>query len=85
MHSNGNMDVSDSKGIDELPGDWTWERFEAVDAGYGEWALWSKVHNRFMRLHADGNMDGSGHKGKEELPHDTETHVREIQCYLEAS
>merc|ERR1719271_865949 len=64
------MDVSDTKGIDELPDDWTWERFEVVDAGYGEWALWSKVHNRFMRLHADGNMDGSGHKGKNELPHD---------------
>ena len=42
MHSNGNMDVSSKKGKDELPGGWTWERFTPVDAGNGEWALWSR-------------------------------------------
>merc|ERR1719352_1856476 len=31
MHENGNMDASDKKGKDELPGGWTWERFTPVD------------------------------------------------------
>merc|ERR1719160_1505804 len=70
MNKNGNMDVSSKKGKDELPGGWTWERFTPVDAGNGEWALWCKRHNRFMRLNSNGNMDGSGHKGKNELPRD---------------
>ena len=42
MHANGNMDVSDTKGKHELPSGWTWERFTPVDAGNGEWALWSR-------------------------------------------
>merc|ERR1719379_2605715 len=68
MHENGNMDASGSKGKDNLPSDWTWERFKVVDGGNGQWALWNPIHNRYMRLHSDGNMDGSGHKGPDELP-----------------
>jgi hypothetical protein len=64
------MDASDSKGVDSLPDDWTWERFELVDAGNGEIALWSKIHNRFMRMNANGMMDGSGTKAKDQLPSD---------------
>ena len=41
MNSNGNMDGSGHKGKDELPSDWTWERFHVVDAGNGEIAFWS--------------------------------------------
>ena len=36
------MDVSGKKGKDDLPSGWTWERFTPVDAGNGEWALWSR-------------------------------------------
>ena len=68
MHENGNMDASGSKGKDELPSDWTWERFKVVDGGNGQWALWNPIHNRYMRLHSDGNMDGSGHKGPRHCP-----------------
>ena len=68
MHENGNMDASGSKGKDNLPSDWTWERFKVVDAGNGQWALWNPIHNRYMRLHSDGNMDGSGHKGPRHCP-----------------
>ena len=42
MNGNGNMDGSDHKGMDELPPDWTWERFKVVDAGNDEIALWSR-------------------------------------------
>merc|ERR1719326_919521 len=58
------MDGSSYKGKDELPPatEWPWERFEEVDVGDGEIALWSKIHSRFIRLRDNphGNyMDGS--------------------------
>jgi len=70
MNSNGNMDGSGHKGKDELPSDWTWERFHVVDAGNGEIALWSEIHGKYIRMHENGNMDASGSKGKDELPSD---------------
>jgi hypothetical protein len=70
MNANGNMDGSGHKGIDELPPDWTWERFHIVDAGNGEIALWSEIHHRYIRMHSNGNMDVSDQKGVDELPGD---------------
>merc|ERR1740138_1416665 len=70
MNGNGNMDGSDHKGMDELPPDWTWERFKVVDAGNDEIALWSEIHHRFIRMHSNGNMDVSDTKGVDELPGD---------------
>merc|ERR1719271_1732885 len=70
MNSNGNMDGSGHKGSNELPADWTWERFHVVDAGNGEIALWSEIHGKYIRMHENGNMDASGSKGKDSLPSD---------------
>merc|ERR1719446_761808 len=70
LHSNGNMDGSGHMAMNDLPADWTWERFWVVDGGNGQIALWSAIHNRFVRMHANGNMDGSGHMGKDNLPPD---------------
>ncbi|CAE7688814.1 unnamed protein product, partial [Symbiodinium pilosum] len=41
-----------------LPGDWIWEKFTVVDAGYGEVALYCKHHKRFLSMNAD-NMYAS--------------------------
>merc|ERR1719408_517505 len=70
LRDNKDMDASDTKGVNELPDNWTWERFHVVDAGNGEIALWSEIHNRYIRMHENGNMDASGSKGKDDLPSD---------------
>ena len=64
IHSNGNMDGSGRKGKDELPSDWTWERFSVVVVQKpgpppppaenpfkpgAVVAMHSKIHNRFIR------------------------------------
>merc|ERR1719409_1308244 len=56
--------------MNDIPADWTWERFFVVDGGNGLIALWSAIHNRFVRMNANGNMDGSGHMGRDNLPAD---------------
>ncbi|CAJ1441752.1 unnamed protein product [Effrenium voratum] len=50
-----------------LPYDWSWERFTVVDAGSGQIALHSSVHNRYVRM-SDANMDTSGHNAASQLP-----------------
>ena len=46
------MDASSIMGMD-IPDGWTWERFTVVDAGNGEIALHSTIHNRFVRMNLD--------------------------------
>merc|ERR1719482_2311141 len=64
------MDVSDSKGKDELPpkNEWTWERFKEVDATGGQVGIYCPHHGKFVRMNGNGNMDGSDPKGAHELP-----------------
>merc|ERR1719456_217911 len=62
------MDASAEKAADALPDNWTWERFIVVDAGNGEIALHSKIHNKFIRMNSDGNMDASAEKDVDALP-----------------
>jgi len=71
MRLNGETaDTSDTKGANELPDDWTWERFKVVNAGNGQVALYNQVHKRYLRMHTD-KMDGSGTKDSaDQLPCD---------------
>merc|ERR550537_1854284 len=50
MNNNKDMDRSDVKGANELPGGWTCERFKIIDAGNGEIAFWSTIHKRFVQM-----------------------------------
>jgi len=68
MNGNGNMDWSDPRGKNELPGDWTWERFKIVDGQDGSIALWCPIHGRYVRMRDNCDMDWSDPKGEHELP-----------------
>lgn len=58
-----NVDVSERKGLHELPSEWNSERFRVVDGGEGETMLWSPTHKRCVRMNGDpvnlGGMDAS--------------------------
>jgi hypothetical protein len=41
-----------------------------VDAGAGMVALWSKAHDKYMRMNANGDMDMGPNKGVNDLPKD---------------
>jgi hypothetical protein len=56
-------DDANSKNM-KLPDGWNWERFEVVDAGNGEIALYNKAHNRFVRMPAGDKLDKSPDPGK---------------------
>jgi len=62
------MDASDVKAPNQLPADWTWERFTAVGANDGQVAFHSGRHNRFMRMRNNNRMDGSDPRFSHELP-----------------
>jgi len=47
---------SGERGVDDLPGDWTWERFTVVDAGNGQVAFHNAVHNRFLEMRHHATM-----------------------------
>ncbi|CAE7244814.1 unnamed protein product, partial [Symbiodinium microadriaticum] len=55
------------KHINALPDGWTWERFKVVEAGFGQVALHSSIHNRFVRMW-HGDMDRSSNKDAGALP-----------------
>ena len=54
-------------GRDALPFNWIWERFEVVDAGAGQIALYNPRHGRFARMNSNGNMDSSPRVGRDAL------------------
>eukprot|EP00747_Dinoflagellata_sp_TGD_P031070 gnl/TRDRNA2_/TRDRNA2_135053_c0_seq1.p1 gnl/TRDRNA2_/TRDRNA2_135053_c0~~gnl/TRDRNA2_/TRDRNA2_135053_c0_seq1.p1 ORF type:complete len:723 (+),score=125.29 gnl/TRDRNA2_/TRDRNA2_135053_c0_seq1:138-2171(+) len=62
------MDGSGEHAWGSLPDGWTWERFVVVDAGKGEFAFHSEIHNRFIRMHQNVKMDNSGTKDFNKLP-----------------
>ncbi|CAE7780434.1 unnamed protein product, partial [Symbiodinium pilosum] len=53
--------------FDDLPVDWSWERFTVVDGGSGQIALHNAKWNRFVVMDADGLRASSG-KAASELP-----------------
>eukprot|EP00439_Symbiodinium_sp_Y106_P072900 s810_g13.t1 len=67
MNDQADMDFSAHKAADQMPWDWSWERFTVVDAGNGQIALHSAYHNRFVRMNHAG-MDASAHKAASDLP-----------------
>eukprot|EP00913_Durusdinium_trenchii_P030664 g28719.t1 len=61
MNSNADMDSSGQWDVTKaIPYDWSWERFTVVDAGSGQLALHSSIHNRFVRMARGDEMDVSG-------------------------
>ena len=48
------------RGQNELPREWSSERFTLVDAGDGLVALHSAVHNRFVRLDDRSSVSAKG-------------------------
>jgi hypothetical protein len=50
MHPRGYMDRSAVRYAGTLKKSWQWEKFRVVDAGHGEYALWSPAHKRFIRM-----------------------------------
>ncbi|CAE7238427.1 unnamed protein product [Symbiodinium sp. CCMP2456] len=66
MHMNSDkLGVTSEMNGHGVPDHWTWERFTVVDAGNGEIALHSAVHNRFV-----GTGGVSPHRNVGDLPHD---------------
>ncbi|CAE7627339.1 unnamed protein product [Symbiodinium sp. CCMP2592] len=47
---------SGERGVDDLPGDWTSERFTVVDAGNGQVAFHNAAHNRFLEMRPHAKM-----------------------------
>ena len=63
--NNGGLGVTPEMNGHGIPDHWGWERFTVVDAGNGEIALHSPIHNRFV-----GTGGVSPHRNAHELPHD---------------
>ena len=63
--SNARLEVTNEMNGHGVPDHWTWERFTVVDAGNGEIALHSAIHNRFV-----GTGGISPHRNVGDLPHD---------------
>merc|ERR1719379_119936 len=61
------MEASAEQAARTMPKGWIWERFKIVNAGNGQIALHSKVHNRFVRMNKNGRMDTSPGK-RSKLP-----------------
>jgi hypothetical protein len=59
MNSKANTGASARRLSWKIPRTWTWEWFTVVNAGNGQIALHSKVHNRFVRMNNRGGVDGS--------------------------
>jgi len=68
MNKHSNMDASGSKAANDLPNNWSWERFTVVDAGNGQVALHSSQFNKFIRMNQHKDMDASSSKGVNDLP-----------------
>ncbi|CAE7300245.1 unnamed protein product, partial [Symbiodinium sp. CCMP2456] len=49
-HLNGGVRSSAPRSMDDLPDDWTWERFQVVPFEHGLIALYNAHHNRFLRM-----------------------------------
>lgn len=68
MNSKANTVASARKAWYKMPKGWTWEWFLVVNAGNGQIALHSKVHNRFLRMNSRGGVDASSASFANRLP-----------------
>lgn len=59
MNDNADMDRSAERNVDELPDNWSWERFTVVDAGNGQVALHSAKWNRFVLINKGDALAGN--------------------------
>lgn len=51
-----------------LPADWSWERFEAVQAGPSLIALYNSEHGRFVQINSNGEVGATAPTAKDVLP-----------------
>ena len=62
------VDSHDGKDLGLLPAETVSEQFTLVDAGKGEFALFSATHKLFMRMKEDAVNSGGGEKAIDEFP-----------------